>query len=187
VAHLEPFRNSVASVIFMGTPHSRSTDETVWSNAQFLLAPGNRLKKGKTVNPADAKRLVGLSKQFERDVASIPILSISETEETTVRRRLVNSKTLVRDLHINVDRQDLLKYTQLIGREFSKTDTAEETIVLIKANHYNLCNINVEGSAFPKIAKFIKDSVTKARQNIERHAEQCKIKLVWIGQLFNKS
>ncbi|KAF1957691.1 TPR-like protein [Byssothecium circinans] len=137
----------------MGVPHSRAEDNYVWQLAQFLLSPRGKSKKVKGVATSGLKRLASLSTQFEQTANSVPILSIHETEPTTMKKFL-SSKTM------------------LIGYDAVTLGAIEEEVLPINTTHHNLCNIDVRGTAFPVIEGFVKRSIAKVRRNIERHADQ---------------
>jgi hypothetical protein len=80
-----PLRRSIASVIFLGTPHSQSEDLKLWENAGAILRLHAKSKHSKLQFSREiAKRLAKVSRSFEQAFDLIPILSAFELNGTRV-------------------------------------------------------------------------------------------------------
>ncbi|KAI9930214.1 hypothetical protein MW887_012026 [Aspergillus wentii] len=154
LSHFYPLINSIAGVILMGTPHSRSSDVGDWSGTQILLKFKSRYKKRHQIRPEDAHRLAELSCQFEEAAADLPILSMYETELTAVKGFAFTSSKLL-----------------LVGESLSRLRVRNEQRLAVRTNHYSICNIDVMSPTFRLVCDFVQSAVAAAQSRIDSHLE----------------
>jgi len=89
IAHQQPhhFRvllSVIAGFVFVGTPHSKSTNEKVWKTLSKLPKLKLRQSTKRSLGREDISRLANICERFEELEFDRPILSSYESRETPI-------------------------------------------------------------------------------------------------------
>lgn len=92
--------DTLAGVVFLGTPRSISADDKLWSDTSYAIEQSS---KSKTLMTAEARRkLSELSRRFMQAAADVQVLSCHELRETKAKSSLLSSsKVLVSSFSIS--------------------------------------------------------------------------------------
>jgi hypothetical protein len=100
LVHRQPQRfrtliKNIAGVIFLGCPHSRSSDVKRWHNVSLICRTFSKVKAKHPIIPNLASNLADDCASFEQSFDQIPVLSLHETTDTRVKGLIVASKIMV--------------------------------------------------------------------------------------------
>ncbi|KAF2108477.1 hypothetical protein BDV96DRAFT_652728 [Lophiotrema nucula] len=143
-SHYRSLKRALAGAILMGTPHSIRVEEEKWQNVALLPYVSGLGLKTQSIDNKDIKRLCESSRMFDQAGIECPILSVCEHRQTKLKRSFTSKRVM------------------LVDKDFAKTGSNEEEVLVVDSNHRNLCN----ESDNKGILLFIATALEDARLNI---------------------
>ncbi|KAL9093915.1 MAG: hypothetical protein Q9165_003838 [Trypethelium subeluteriae] len=138
----------------MGTPHSISENDQKWQNVALIpYTSGIRLKNPE-MKAENIRKLTESAIRFDQADVICPILTISEKQETKIKRHWTKASERV----------------LLVDKQFAEIGSLGEISVEIDASHKNLCNITED----PSVLSFIDTQLGLARSRIMKGSPVCK-------------
>ncbi|KAF4539975.1 Tetratricopeptide repeat domain-containing protein [Lasiodiplodia theobromae] len=138
---------TLAGVIFLGTPHSISRDDEVWDNIPYAIDQSYKAKN--LINSDARQRLAQLSSRFMQAAAGLQVLSCYEVEKTKVKSSLLSSSKIL-----------------IAPREFVQLKFSGERVLALRSDHRGLCDFRAQSSEFADLAAFIETALEDARLRI---------------------
>lgn len=85
-AHLDypHIRNALSGIVFLGTPHLRTTEDSRWENWRLILQIYRRDIPKTILRREEKERLADVCERFSALNLPVPILSVFESIETKV-------------------------------------------------------------------------------------------------------
>ncbi|KAI8951757.1 tetratricopeptide repeat domain-containing protein [Xylaria longipes] len=163
IAREQPYQhgsilNSVAGIIFMGTPHSASTDGESLSRLLTLLAKTNGIKRINVPEERIAYEQVMLGRlatRFESIDLRPSVLTIWETEKTRVSEGLLKSRMVL-----------------LTEKRLCAVHSPMERFLPLSLNHGSLCRVELaDNNSQSQIRNFVRDSLNRAPELLAARLE----------------